>query len=107
MYSELDSVLVSSGTQVWSQIILDPDYFPDYLSVPYDYVKKKKLKHVLQKEILLICSMLKYWWIMFTFDCVWWYTVHWFPSKEHVLTLIWVGENFSPSDGFPIITQKR
>ena len=30
-------VLVSSGTQVQSQIILDPDYLPDYLDVSYDY----------------------------------------------------------------------
>ena len=31
--------LVSSGTQVWPQIILDPDYLPDYLSVSYGYVQ--------------------------------------------------------------------
>ena len=31
-------VLVSSGTQVQPQIILDQDYLPDYLSVSYDYV---------------------------------------------------------------------
>ena len=30
-------VLVFSGTQVQPQIILDPDYLPDYLSVSYDY----------------------------------------------------------------------
>ena len=29
-------VLVSSGTQVQPQVILDPDYLPDYLSVSYD-----------------------------------------------------------------------
>ena len=28
---------VSSGTQVQPQVILDPDYLPDYLSVSYDY----------------------------------------------------------------------
>ena len=33
MYSEVAWVLVSSGTQVQPQIILDPDYLPDYLSV--------------------------------------------------------------------------
>ena len=38
MYAEVALVLVSSGTQVQSQIILDPDYPPDYLSVSYDYV---------------------------------------------------------------------
>ena len=29
-------VLVSSKTQVQSQITLNPDYLPDYLSVSYD-----------------------------------------------------------------------
>ena len=37
MYAEVAWVLVSSGTQVQVQIIPDPDYFPDYLSVSYDY----------------------------------------------------------------------
>ena len=35
--SEVAWVLVSSRTQVQSQIILDPDYYPEYLSVSYDY----------------------------------------------------------------------
>ena len=37
MYAEVPWVLVSSGTQVQTQVILDPDYLPDYLSVSYDY----------------------------------------------------------------------
>ena len=37
MNSEIAWVLVSSGTQVQRQIILDLDYLPDYLSVSYDY----------------------------------------------------------------------
>ena len=37
MYSEVAWVLVSSGTQVQSQIKLDWDYLSDYLSVSYDY----------------------------------------------------------------------
>ena len=37
MYSEASWVLVSSGTQVQLEIILEPDYLPDYLSVSYDY----------------------------------------------------------------------
>ena len=37
MYAEVAWVLVFSGTQVQSQIIPDPDYLPDYLSVSYDY----------------------------------------------------------------------
>ena len=38
MNSEVAWALVSSGTQVQPQIILDPHYLPDYLSVSYDYV---------------------------------------------------------------------
>ena len=37
MYSEIAWVLVFLGTQVQPKIILDPNYFPDYLSVSYDY----------------------------------------------------------------------
>ena len=37
MYDKVAWLLVSSGTQVQSQTILDPDYLPDYLSVSYDY----------------------------------------------------------------------
>ena len=37
MYSEVAWVLVSSGTQVQLQIILELDYLPDYLSASYDY----------------------------------------------------------------------
>ena len=37
MYAEVAWILVSSGTQVQPQIIPDPDYLPDYLSIPYDY----------------------------------------------------------------------
>ena len=36
MYFGVAWVLVSSGTQVQSQIILDPDYLPGYLSISYD-----------------------------------------------------------------------
>ena len=38
MYAEVAWVLVSSGTQVQPQVILDPDCLPNYLSVSYDYV---------------------------------------------------------------------
>ena len=38
MYAEVAWVLVSSGTQVQPQVILDPDYLPDYLSVSDDYM---------------------------------------------------------------------
>ena len=37
MYAEVAWVLVSSGTQIQPQVILDSGYLPDYLSVSYDY----------------------------------------------------------------------
>ena len=37
MYAEVASVLVSSGSQVQPQVICDLDYFPDYLSISYNY----------------------------------------------------------------------
>ena len=37
MYAEVAWVLVSPGTRVQLQVILNPDYLPDYLSVSYDY----------------------------------------------------------------------
>ena len=41
MYAEVAWVLVSSETQVQLQIIPDPHYLPDYLSVSYDYALSK------------------------------------------------------------------
>ena len=41
MYAEVGRVLVSSRTRVQLQIILDPNYLPDYLSVSYDYALKR------------------------------------------------------------------
>ena len=40
MYSKVAWALVlkNSGTQAQPQVILNPDYLPDYLSVFYDYV---------------------------------------------------------------------
>ena len=37
MYSEVAWGLASLGSQVQPQVILDPDYLPEYLSVSYDY----------------------------------------------------------------------
>ena len=37
MYADVAWVLVSLGTQVQPQVILNPDYLPDYLSVSYNY----------------------------------------------------------------------
>ena len=42
MYAEVAWVLVSSITQVQPQIILNPDYIPDYLSISYDYEYMKE-----------------------------------------------------------------
>ena len=42
--SEAALVLVSSGTQVQPQIMLDPDYLLDYLSVSYDYGNNSSFK---------------------------------------------------------------
>ena len=39
MYSEATWVLVSFGTRVQPQMVLDPVYLPDYLSVSYGYHK--------------------------------------------------------------------
>ena len=38
MYSKVAWDLVFSGTQVQPQIMLEPNYLPDYLSVSHDYV---------------------------------------------------------------------
>ena len=40
MYSEVAWVLVSSRFQVQLQIILEPGYLPDYLSISYGYGEK-------------------------------------------------------------------
>ena len=42
LISEVAWVLVSSGTQVQPQIILNPGYLPDYLSDSYDYGNTQK-----------------------------------------------------------------
>ena len=46
MYAEVAWVLVSSGTQVEPQIIPDPDYLLDYVSVSYDYERIYKFNNV-------------------------------------------------------------
>ena len=53
MYSEVTWVLGSSGTQVQRQIILVPDYLPDYLSFSYDCEPRKRklsLKNTFQSK---------------------------------------------------------
>ena len=39
MNSDVAWVLASWGSQVQLQIMLNPDYLSDYLSVSYDYIK--------------------------------------------------------------------
>ena len=53
MYSEVAWVLVSSETQVQLQIILEPEYLPDYLSVSFkpNYGNKRLLVLVQEKKI--------------------------------------------------------
>ena len=41
MYAEVAWELVSSGTQAQLQMIINPDYLPDYLSFSYDYASTK------------------------------------------------------------------
>ena len=49
--SEIAWVLVSSGTQVQPQIILNPDYLPDYLPISYDYgLRDYEVETVLVEE---------------------------------------------------------
>ena len=50
LYSDVFWELVSSGTQVQTQIILEPGYLPDYLSVSYDYGSNNLYKTALQKR---------------------------------------------------------
>ena len=38
--TEVARILVSLGTKVQPQIIIDPDYLPDYLSISYDYIHR-------------------------------------------------------------------
>ena len=55
MYSEVALVLLSSGTQVQPQIILDPDYLLDYPSVSYDYLFTYVQIDVYQNILKLRC----------------------------------------------------
>ena len=53
MYAEVAWALVSSGTQVQPQIIPDPGYLPDYLSISYDYAITKNnvvLQYIFYKD---------------------------------------------------------
>ena len=49
--SEVAWVLISSGTQVVPQIILNPSYLPDYLSISYDHVFLTMCKSTVRKVL--------------------------------------------------------
>ena len=49
MYSNVAWELVSPRTQVRLQIIIDPDYLPDYLFVSYDMEISKSFKSTLMQ----------------------------------------------------------
>ena len=54
MNSEVAWVLVSLETQVQPQIILDPDYVPDYLSVSdYAALAQIHMKFVFHNKLIL------------------------------------------------------
>ena len=55
MYSEVAWVLVSSGTQVHPQRILNLDYLRDYPSVSYDYEITKKYIRTVFKDMKIAC----------------------------------------------------
>ena len=59
---------VSSGTQVQPQVILDPDYLPDYLSVSYDY---GIIQLILFERIGLIQLVYKMWMPLVRYSLVW------------------------------------
>ena len=54
MNSEIAWVLVSSGTQVQPQIILNPDYLPDYHSGSYNYEKSLSISKSSSKSLDLL-----------------------------------------------------
>ena len=56
MSTEVAWILVSLGTDVQPQILFDPNYLPDYLSVSYDYGDSKKVG----KNISLFDLILRY-----------------------------------------------
>ena len=54
-------VLISSGTQVQPQVILDPDYLPDCLSVSYDYVHvSSNISRIKGNQTMKFGQLIKY-----------------------------------------------
>ena len=51
MFPEVDWVLVSWGTQVQPQIMLNPFYPPDYISISYEYALYNETKERSNKMI--------------------------------------------------------
>ena len=75
MYAEVAWILVSSGTQVQPQVILDPDYFPDYLFVSYYYGNSK----IVQKSLFIFCLQIA---SFLDFQNMHWYTIFNFLNYE-------------------------
>ena len=57
MYVGVAWVLVSSGTQVQPEIILDPDYILKYLSVSYDYGTNYRAPDTCKKLIWILSKV--------------------------------------------------
>ena len=62
MYSEVAWVLVFLRIQIHLQIIPNPDYLPDYLSVSYEYAKSNETIEGSKKMIekLIFSFLLKF-----------------------------------------------
>ena len=60
MNSEVAWVLISSGTQVHPQIILETDYLPDCLSVSYDYASMESSVSIFSIYQSDIYAMVRY-----------------------------------------------
>ena len=56
MYSEVAWVLVFLRIQIHLQIIPNPDYLPDYLSVSYEYAKSNETIEGSKKMIDIFIS---------------------------------------------------
>ena len=61
MYAEVAWVLGYSVTQVQPQVLLDPDYLPDYLSVSYDYESNNQMMCLKQTQSLLCVATVQRW----------------------------------------------
>ena len=61
--SEVAWVLVSLGTQVHTEMIIDPDYLPEYFFASYAYALNLYLIPILKLEIWLESPLTTYWFL--------------------------------------------